>query len=161
DRVELDDDTYKVDRIQYNRTDGITDRTDNYRILDIQEFEYMDWDNDYGVTDDLVYLALDDTTNEIVLWPTPETSQNDIIKVFYYAYPEQLTAMNQKFQTPTSRIYKLYLLAKYYRKRAVKEASYINISDRYYNDYTSEIVKMQRANKFDIGTPQSMKPDTR
>lgn len=161
DRVELDDDVYKVERIAYNRTDGITDRTDNYRILDIQEMEYINWDNDYGVTDDLIYLALDETTNEIVLYPTPETSQADIIKVYYYAYPDRIESMTQKFQTPTSRIYKLYLLAKYYRKRSVKESSFINISDRYYNDYTGEIVKMQRANKFDIGTPQSMKPDTR
>lgn len=160
-RIPLPDDTLKVDRIGYTETDGIINRSDNYRIISMEEMEYVAYDNTVDNSNLLYYVALDEATNEIVMYPTPETAQTDIVTLWYYAYPEKITSMAQKLQTPTSRVYKLYLLAKYYRKRSVKESSFINISDRYFNDYTSEIVKMQRANRLDVGSPMGMKPDTR
>lgn len=160
-RIALPEDTYKIDRISYTLDDGITNRTDNYRIIDMNEMEYINWDNTYGPTDDLLYFAIDEATRELVMYPTPKTTQSDVITIYYYAYPTHITSMSQKLQTPNSRVYKLYLLGKFYRKRSVKESSFAGISDRYMNEYTGELVKMQRSNRIDVGSPTGMRPDTR
>ncbi len=78
-RIDLPTNIYKIHRISYRRDDGSYDRTDNYRIISMEEMEYYAFDNDEEASDDLIWLAIDDATNELVLWPKPATSQNDYI----------------------------------------------------------------------------------
>jgi hypothetical protein len=161
DRIALPVAVYKIDRIQFTEEDGITDRTDNYRIISLAEMEYISNNNLVEWSDSLQYVAIDDTTNEIVLYPTPLTSQVGKMVIYYYAKFDQISAMNQVLQTPNTRIYKLFLLGRFYRKRAIKEPNLIGLSDRFLNDYTGEIVKLQRANRLDVGSPMGMRPDSR
>lgn len=162
DRISFPESVYKVDRISYQSGDiTIDSRTDNYRIITMNEMEYLKYNDLAEHSDYLSYVALDETTNEIVLYPTPLTSQAGKITLYYWAKFDEIAAMNQRLQTPNTRIYKLFLLGRFYRKRAVKEPSFIGLSDRYLNDYTGEIVKLQRANRLDTGSPMGMRPDTR
>lgn len=163
DRIALPERVYKVERIQFTSVESpdVVNRTDNYRIISMQEMEYIKYDNLADESDVLNYIALDETTNEIVLYPTPLTAQANAVTIYFWSKFTDISAMDQVLQTPNSRIYKLFLLGRFYRKRAVKEPNFIGISDRYLNDYTGEIVKLQRANKLDVGSPMGMKPDTR
>lgn len=157
-RIALPADLVKFDRLLYTTKDGY--RTDAYRRISMEEMEYYFFDNTNVPTDDLLYVAIDDSENEIVLGPTPVTSQVGAIKLYYYKKFNLISSLADEFETPNDRIYKLFLFARYYRKRSVKEPSYIGISDRYTQDYNSEIVKLQRMNRIDVGTPQSFKPPT-
>lgn len=160
-RIPLPEDLYKVDRIGYTAVDGIYSRTDNYRIISMEEMESMDNNYLIGYTDDLQYVALDEVTNEIVLFPVPLTTRVGSILLNYWAKFREIKNMNQVIQMPNTRIYKLFLMGRFYRKRAIKEPNFIGISDRFLNDYTSEIVKLQRVSRLDGGSQMGMKPDTR
>jgi len=160
DRITLPDDFWKLDRIAYNYDDGIEDRTDLYRVITMTEMEYTAYNNLADRSDGMLYLAYDDTDDNIVMFPTPLTSQTGKVRLYYYKKFDEIESMSQNFETPNNRIYKMYLYGRYFRKRATKEPSYIGISDRYLNDYTSEIVKLQRANRVDVGSPTGFRPDT-
>jgi len=159
-RVEVPDDFWKLDRISYNYDDGIEDRTDLYRVITMTEMEYTAYNNLADRSDGLLYLAYDDTEDNIVMFPTPVTSQVGRIRLYYYKKFDEIKSMGQTIETPNNRIYKMYLSGRYFRKRATKEPSFIGISDRYMNDYTSEVVKLQRANRIDVGSPTGFRPDT-
>jgi len=159
-RIEVPDDFWKLDRISYNYNDGIEDRTDLYRVITMAEMEYTAYNNLADRSDGLLYLAYDDTENNIVMFPTPVTSQADRVLLYYYKNFDEIKSMSQLLETPNDRIYKMYLYGRYFRKRALKEPSFVGISDRYLNDYTSEVVKLQRANRIDVGTPTGFRPDT-
>jgi hypothetical protein len=127
----------------------------------MEEMEYINYDNTFYPSDDLLYVAIDESTNEFVLFPTPSTAGLNSIKIFYWKKFDRITSMASKVETPNSRIYKMFLLGRYWRKRAIKEPNYLNLSDRFLADYNTEVVKLQRMNRLDMGTPMSFKPDTR
>lgn len=159
-RLPVPSNFWKLDRVSFNFTDNVEDRTDLYRIISMTEMEYYDYNNLADRSDGLLYLAFDDTDNEIVMFPTPLTSLTGKVKLYYYKTFDEIKSMSQTLETPNNRIYKMYLYARYYRKRALKEPSFVGISDRYINDYTTEIVKLQRANRIDVGSPTGFRPDT-
>lgn len=154
-------DLNKFDRLRYTFADGVSDTTNTIEMVPINEFEYMDWDNNLTPTDDVLTASLDEVNNRVLLYPTPSSSQVAKYTIYYWKHFAELESLSDVLETPNQRVYKLFLHGKYYRKRGIKEQSFLQISDRYFNDYTTEIVKLQRANKLDIGTPQGMRPDTR
>lgn len=168
DRIDLTtvaSDLIRFDRMKYTRKDGVVDETvGNVPMVSIQEMEYYKYDqtvlpNPLGVG--IQAGAIDETDNDIVLYPTPTTTQTNKMKIYYWGDFTYITSLADTFQTPVKRIYKLFLLGRHYRMRAKKESSFLQLSDRYLNDYNTEIVKLQRAQKVDIGTPMSIKPDIR
>jgi hypothetical protein len=157
-RIALPTNLAKFDRLQY--THATDQRTDTYRRISMQEMEMLNFDNTLDSSDDLVYFSIDETTNELVFYPTPLTSDTEAVKVYFWKMFDEITSMADVLITPTPRIYKLFLLGRYYRKRAVTEPKYMTISDRFLSDYNTEIVKLQRMNRLDMGTPMDMKPDS-
>lgn len=158
-RIPLPANLLKFDRMAFTNT--WQQRTDDYRRISMEEMEYINYDNTFYPNDDLLYVAIDESTNELVLFPTPYTSGVGSIKIYYWKKFTKLTSMASKVETPNTRIYKMFLLGRYWRKRAIKEPNYLNLSDRFLSDYNTEVVKLQRMNKLDMGTPMSFKPDTR
>ena len=158
-RIPLPANLLKFDRLAFTNT--WQQRTDTYRRISMEEMEYINYDNTFYPSDDLLYVAIDESTNEFVLFPTPHTTSLNSIKIFYWKKFTRLTSMASKVETPNSRIYKMFLLGRYWRKRAIKEPNYLNLSDRFLQDYNTEVVKLQRMNRLDMGTPMSFKPDTR
>ncbi len=159
--IALPTDMNKFDRIRYTFDNGSSDTTQTIRMVDMNEFEYINYDNNYTPSDDTIIATIDETTNRLLLWPTPKTSQTGAITVYYWKNFTELTSMADVLETPNHRVYKLFLHGKFYRKKGIKEQSFLQISDRYFNDYTTEVVKLQRSNRLDLGTPQGMRPDTR
>lgn len=158
-RIKIPSNLLKFDRLVFTNT--WQQRTDSYRRISMDEMEYINFDNTFWPSDDLLYVAIDESSNELVLFPTPSTTAASSIKLFYWKNFDQITSLASKVETPNSRIYKMFIMARYYRKRAIKEPNYLNLSDRFMSDYNTEIVKLQRMNRLDMGTPMSLKPDTR
>lgn len=159
DRVELPSDIWKFDRIMYNYTYANDNRKDLIRVVTMQEIEYLKYDQTAATDDNLQYVAIDDTTSELVLYPVPNTSQSDVFQIYYWSTMPTYDSLGDAIATPTPRIYKLFLMSRFYRNRAVKEQQFLTISDRFSQEYGTEIVKLQRINKLDIGTPPGMRPD--
>lgn len=158
-RIKIPTSLLKFDRLAFTNT--VQQRTDDYRRISMEEMEYINYNNTFWPSDDLLYVSIDESTNELVLFPTPSTSAANSIKLFYWKKFTQITSLSNVVETPNSRIYKMFIMARYYRKRAIKEPNYLNLSDRFMSDYNTEIVKLQRMNKLDMGTPMSFKPDNR
>lgn len=157
-RVPLPTDLYKFHRMAY--TNALSNRIDDYQRISMEEMEYINFDNTTPWTDDLIYISIDETTNELVLFPTPLSNSTGSIIVFYWRKFNELVNLSDIIETPNQRVYKLFLMGRYYRKRSVTEPTYAAISTQYLSDYNTEIVKMQRSNKLDLGTPDRMRPDT-
>lgn len=164
DRVPLPDDLVRLDRVKHTYSDGIREVVANVPVITIEEMEYMKYDEDSittPVATGIRHVAVDDTTNELVIHPTPTSTQADKIQFYYWSNFDTITSLADEFQVPVSRIYKMFLLGRYFRMRAKKDDGFLALSDRYLNDYSTEVVKLQRAQKVDIGTPMSFLPDTR
>lgn len=157
-RISLPTNLSKFDRLLF--TNAFDQRTDDYQRLDMVEMEYISYDNTMAVSDNLLYYSIDESTNEIVLFPTPKTASTGSIKVFYWRNFNEITGLASTLETPNSRIYKLFLLGRYYMKRAAKEPTYMSLANTFLAEYNTEIVKLQRSNRLDMGTPMSIRPDT-
>lgn len=160
DRVALPTTMQKFDRINYNYNFLGENRKDDIRLITMTEMEYLKYDQTAVADNNLQYLAIDETTNELVLFPTPATSQTSVFKIFFWQKFPVIDSLGDTILPPSPRIYKLLLLSRFYRRRAVKEQQFLSISDRYSQDYSTEVVKLQRYNKLDIGTPPGMRPGT-
>lgn len=160
-RVPLPSTLLKFDRLSYTYDFSTTNRTDNIDVLDIEEIEYLDYDNTAQTSNDLTRIAIDETSNELVLFPTPTDNQIDAFRVYFWKKFNDFNSLGDTIETPTPRIYKLFLASRFYRMRSLHDESYLPLADRYAADYNTEIVKMQRSNRIDIGTPQGYRPDVR
>lgn len=161
DRVALPMTLLALQRVRYNFIEGATNVTDTIRFLDIEEMEYLKHDNTALDSDTLEALAIDETTNELVLYPTPATDQADRLTLYFWKTFSDFDSLGDQIELPTPRIYKLFLSARFYRKRALHDESFLPLSDRYASDYSTEVVKLQRLNRLDKGSPRGMRPDVR
>jgi hypothetical protein len=119
-RIPFPADLWKVDRISYGYDDGIYEYNDLYRIVTMEELEYLSANDVLATGDYMQYVALDEVTNEVVIYPTINVPRLQALTIYYYAKFKELKDMADTFQTPNPLIYKLFLLFKYYRKRSTK-----------------------------------------
>lgn len=160
-RVSLPDDMTFIDYIQYNYIYGGFTQNPEIDIVSMSQINYL-ISNDSSLvnnSDELQCVAIDEATNELILFPTPLTSQTNILTIYGWTNFTDITGMGGTVQTPNGRIYKMFLSAKFWKKRSIKEKGFQALSQAYQTDYSTEIVKLQRANKIDKGTPTGMKPD--
>lgn len=160
-RVSLPEDMTFIDFIKYQYTYGGFVDDPQIEIIDINEMTELIAYNQNVVNNDdyLRRVAVDEATNELILFPTPLTSRTDVITIYGWTNFNAIEGLGDTVQTPNSRIYKMFLLAKYWKKRSIKENAYQALSAAYQQDYSTEIIKLQRYNKVDKGTPTGMKQD--
>ena len=148
-------DVWKYDFMQYEYATGSTNSL--YRVLPLEEFLYRYNATDATDSDDLQVIALDESTNRILLYPAPETSQTDVAKVWYYKKFNYLESMGDLLETPTGRVYKMFMKAHYYGVKAIKDRAFLNLADRFESKYESEAIRIPRASRLDVGTPKGFK----
>lgn len=166
DLATLAPDLIRFDRMRYTRTDASGQTVmGNIPMISTEEMEYKQYSTNAlipaAITQGIFEAAIDETDNTIVINPKPTTTQAAAITIYYWGDFTYFTSLADVIQTPVKRIYKLFLMSRYYRMRSKKESSFLNLSDRYNKDYSTEIVKLQRAQKIDVGTKRSLLPDAR
>lgn len=149
---------WKFDRIDHQYVSGSTDITETLRVIPIEEFWYLYGDNNADTEDRTKHVALDDTVNLIRLGPTPATTYAAAYYLYYWKYFDEIDSESDEFETPTSRIYKVYCMMKFYRKKSVQDPAYRQIASDYQSDYTQEKYKLLGTNRKDKGTPRSFGP---
>ncbi len=152
-------DMWKFDRLDYVFTDTAGNATTYpVRVKSLSEFRNSYGDSSLGdANDELQFIALDDTSDVLRLWPRSLTSATNVFYIYYWKLPTELNSEGDLFETDTPRIYKLYALGRFYRKKGVQDQSFLTISDRYLSDYELEVRKLKRGENKDAGSPKGFK----
>lgn len=158
-------DMWKFDRMDYNFQDSTTTPVTNItypvRVLPSEEFRYRFENTSFTDTtqasDTLQFISLDSALDRIRLYPWSLTSASNVFYIYYWKVFSDLNSEGDVFETPTPRVYKLYSLAKFYRKKAAKDGAALPLANLYSNDYEREISKMKRADSKDAGSPKSFR----
>lgn len=159
--VALPTNLQKFNYVDYDYTVG--GQTQNYQIREPLSLE--DWSRRHeGSTstalqdDRLRDVAIDEATNRLYLGPTPKTAGTNVIEVHYWRVIPRLTGLGSVFITPNNLIYRYKMMAEHYAARSESDKQWARLADRYENKYGNEVVKMQRDNRLDTGTPRAFKP---
>lgn len=121
------------------------------------------WNQRYNNTpmlkqDNIRDFAQDDITKRIYIYPTPNTSQTGVVILHYFKKFTLLDTAGDLIETPNNLIYRYKLMAEYYAAKSEIDNQWARLSEKYESKYGNEIVKMQRVNRLDAGTPRSMRP---
>lgn len=154
---------WKFDRLDYNyvdtTTDPDTDRTYTLRVITPEEFRNRFADNTISSTtvdDNTQLIALDSAMNRFRIYPPFETTSSAVLYLYYWKFFTVLDSEGDQFETPNQRVYKLYALARFYRKQSAKDNTKVPISDRFFNDYETEVRKYTAHNMKDVGSARAM-----
>lgn len=155
---------WKFDRMDYNFTDSTVspavDRTYALRVIGADEFRERFQDNTISaltVSDETQLMAIDTAVDRFRFNPPFATTAGGVFYLYYWKFFTVLDSEGDVLETPTMRPYKLYLLYKFYQKRAVKDALQQSIADHWLGAYNQEINKLDKANRKDMGSPRSFK----
>jgi hypothetical protein len=152
-------DFWKFNYLEYSWTSGGTTRT--YQIkrpLSMEDFNWRYSSNSWANDDQLLDVALDEEENRILLGPTPRTSQTGVITLHYWRKFNAINSAGDLVMTPNSLIYRYKFMAEYYSAKAETDRQWGALAQKYEAKYGNEVVKMQRMNPLDVGTPRSFGP---
>lgn len=160
---------WKFYRMDYNFTDATTNpTTDNTKTIlkaDLDDFQNRYPDNVVNTTNTSdakpAQMALDPFSDEFLFSHPFLTSASDVLELRYWKYFNVIDSEGDIIETPTPKIYKLYIKAIYYRKRAITNNAFQSTSDRWMADYTLEKGKYKGHNRIDKGTPRNFRPQSR
>lgn len=151
-------DFYKFDFLIYKWTVGGV--THEYQItpISLEAFRRKYDNSNYLDDDQLIDIAIDEEENYILLGPAPKTSQTGKVELHYYATLARIDSLGDEVQTPNTLIYKYKMMAEYYSSKAETDRQWMTLATKYEDKYGNEVVKMQRVNNADAGTPKSFAP---
>ena len=149
-------DLWKFDYLVYSWTVGGV--THSYKIEEplSQEDFIRKYDNTNWIdSDELIDIALDEFNERILIGPGAKTSQTGVVELHYYQTFNEINSIGDIVQTPNTLIYRYKMMAEFYAAKAETDRQYGTLSANYESKYGNEIVKMQRVNRVDVGTPRS------
>lgn len=162
--VDFPSNMWKFDWMEYNYTDSTTtpviNQTYPVRVISLEEFRntYIDNTIDSTTTSDvLFYVALDVAVSKFRIWPPTATTSAAAFYLYYFKYFDEFTHQSDVFETPNFRVYKLYLMYKFYLKRSTEELTFLQQSDRYNALYEKEVTKLSKSNRKDGGSPRGFR----
>jgi len=106
----------------------------------------------------IVDIAFDNETSRLYFSPVAQDSLVEMFIFHYYKTFTELRSSGDIVETPNPTIYRYKLMAEYYAAKAEVDNQWMPLMQRYDNMYGNEIVKMQRVNRRDVGTPRSFRP---
>lgn len=150
---------WKFDYLVYTVTTAGVPRT--YKIENplsleawIKKYKNVQWMD----SDELLDIAIDEANNRIMLGPASKTTVVGAVELHYYGKLPVFDSIGDRVYTPNTLIYKYKFRAEYYTAKAEDEPNWLRLATKYEDKYGAEIVKMQRANRVDVGTPRSFTP---
>jgi len=156
---------WKFDRMDYNfqdpTTTPVTNITYTLRVIPEEEFRNTYQDNTLDVTtedDKTQVMCLDTAVDRFRFSPPFSTTGAGAFYLYYWKYFTRISTEGQEIETPTAKIYKLYVKWRYYDKRAAAELSYKTLVQDFQGQYQREITNYTKVNRKDQGTPRGFRP---
>lgn len=156
--IDLPADLWKFERVTVGLVTGGTTSFKPRTPLTEQSFMQRYDNSQYAAQDNIQDVALDDDNTRLWIHPTPKTSQTGVIKLTYFKRISRLTKAGDVIETPNTLLYRYKLMAEFYSAKSESDNQWVRLADKYENKYGNEVVKLQRTNRLDVGTPQSMRP---
>jgi hypothetical protein len=152
---------WKFDRMDYNYVDNsttpVTNNTYTVETVPLSYFRnrWISNENDSTTQSDMVQeMALNEAEQQFDYYPGSLTTSSAVWYLYYWTTFDEIVSEGDFIQTPTPRIYKLYVDYKYYLKRSVTEPSYLQIANNHYQQYVMEKVRYKGQDRRDAGTPR-------
>lgn len=145
-------------------TNPATDETKTITVMDLEDFRnrYTSNTNDSTTQRDSRpdRMALDNFANRFLFSNPALTTLTNVFILHYWKFFNTIDSEGDVIETPTPKIYKLYLKAQFYFKRSVTESSYGAIASTFNSQYLVEKNKLSSHNRKDKGTPRSFHAKT-
>lgn len=157
--LQLPDDYYKFKSLEYSNGTGSQTRSTRLEPVSLGSFH-----TGYGsmaASDSLSRISLDDETKRILLKPAPRTFAANAYRVWYYRELGAFENLTDEVLTPNTLIYRYKFMAEFYAAKAETDGSFGNLSTKYEQKYGNELMKLQRSNRKDVGTPRSFMDSAR
>ena len=103
-------------------------------------------------------IAFDDQTKRLYIYPKPTNARTAKVILHYYKTFTPITGSGDIVETPNPTIYRYKLMAEYYSAKSEADRQWAALAQKYEDKYGNEVVKMQRVNRLDVGTPRSFRP---
>lgn len=149
-------DMWKFDRLDYTYSVGGVSQTYAVRTKIPEAMRQLRYNNNAIPNDYLQFIDLDEVTKTFQVYPIFATTRAGVVTIRYWKTFTDITSESQALETPNPKIYKMYLMARFFRKKAQTDQNFLNVANSYLNDYNQEVMKLQRYNNKDVGTPRSM-----
>ena len=156
--VDLPADLWKFDHVMLGMVSAGQVNFRQRNPLTEQQFRSRYDNTTYGPQDNILDIAIDDDMKRILLHPAPATNQTGVIKLTYYKRITPIRKAGDIIETPNTLLYRYKLMAEFYSAKSESDNQWVRLADKYENKYGNEVVKLQRTNRLDVGTPQSMRP---
>lgn len=157
--IQLPEDYFKFKSLEYTNVIGSYPRTKSLDPVSLNQFY-----TGYGAmatSDNVSRVALDDGTKRLLLKPTPRTGAPGAFRVWYYRDLGAFENLTDEVLTPNTLIYRYKFMAEFYAAKAETDGSFGNLSTKYEQKYGNELMKLQRSNRKDVGTPRSFMDSAR
>lgn len=153
------EDFWKFDYVEVDQ--NINGSHQNYKEL--TPLSYEKWAQRYNngallQSDTVRDVAFDDETKRLYIYPTPSNARTAKVILHYYKVFTELKSSGNVVETPNPTIYRYKLMAEFYSAKSEVDKQWVNLAEKYENKYGNEVVKMQRVNRLDVGTPRSFRP---
>lgn len=148
-------------KFDYVEIDQNTTGSANYK--EVTPLSLEAWNQRYHngtlLSDDRVRdVAFDDQTKRLYIYPTPRSARTGKVILHYYKTFTVLTGSGDMIETPNPTLYRYKLLAEYYSAKSEVDRQWMPLAQKYEDKYGNEVVKLQRTNRLDVGTPRSFRP---
>lgn len=158
---------WAFDYMDYNFIDStttpITNRTYTLKKIPEPEFRNIYQDNTIDsttVSDNPTYITLDSAVKRF-RFDVPFATTNGVLYLHYWKYFDVITSEGQIIETPTPKIYKLYIKEMFYSKRAIADLTLQSKAQEFQGKYQVEKGKYKGLDRKDQGSARSFRPDTR
>lgn len=156
--VALPTDLWKFDRVEFTHTAGGQSRSYGITPITMEKWDRRYNSSFWTPSDELRDIAIDEAHNRLLLGPTPRLGTTGKIELWYYKKFTAITDVADEVETPNTLIYRYKMLAEYYSAKSESDNQFARLANNYEQKYGAEVVKMQRANRLDAGTPREIKP---
>lgn len=163
-----DDSMWKFDYMDYNYTDPATspatNETKTIPVISHEEFRNKYPDNTISTTTESdkqpTNMCLDTSVNRFRFSHPALTTLANVFYLHFWKFFDVIDSEGDVIETPSPRVYKLYLKSMFWDKRAAIDMKLQPKADKYMGMYLAERAKYKGIDKKDSGTPRGFRPRT-
>lgn len=155
--IDLPDNFWKLDHVFLKQTYGGQTRYRQRNLLDEEMFHQKYDNSSLQAQDNITDVAIDEDSRTLLIYPEPATAVTAGVRLTYYKTFDQITKAGDEIETPNNLIYRYKLMAEFYSAKSETDAQWARLAQKYEDKYGAELVKMQRTNRLDVGTPRSFR----
>lgn len=155
-------DALHIDSVEYSYSLGGYVNVYNPDVVYYDEWIALTGQPTFQIANDRIEKIYFDDTNKVV--QTFPKFANNQVGTWLWHYWKTFTYISSDgniVETIDPKIYKMYLKAQYFRKKAAREERFMAVSDRWVSDYNIELAQVVKYNRKNIGKTQSFRMENR